>query len=130
MAERAKILTRRTEPPRATDVASWQMQMRSAMFESLDPDAIRAIVAGLVSKAKAGDMAAARLILSYAVGSPVVQVNHAHGVVPGPTDGPAPLPTRPSEGLPGSDLRIVDLQRRAALGQAMDDPRDRALGLE
>lgn len=121
MAEKAKILTNRPAPPSAQAMVSWQAQMRQAMFEALGPDDVRAIVSGLVDKAKKGDLAAARMVLNYAVGSATVNVKNA--VITN-----APLPGGPSQGAPGSTLRFSDMERRAALGQPLVDPRDKGFG--
>jgi hypothetical protein len=99
-------------------VVSWQLSLRQAMFEALDADSVREIVRKLVERAKDGDLAAARLVLNYAVGGATVKVNNAVIVTN------APLPSAPSEGLPGSDLRFSDMARRAERGQPLVDPRD------
>jgi hypothetical protein len=128
MAERAKLLTRdqddRPRAPQPSTIASWQAQMRRAMFEALDEDAVRDIVAGLVEKARKGDLAAARLVLTYAIGSPTVVVKNATISA----QAPPPLPQPPSKAAPGSDLRMVDMGRRAAAGLPLHDPRDRGHG--
>lgn len=119
LAENSPI--RRVSPPDPSSVQSWQLSLRQAMFEALDPDSVREIVRTLVAKAKAGDLAAARLVLSYAVGGTTVQVKHAVIVN---NNEPPPLPTAPSRGLPGTDLKLVDMAARAERGLPACDPRD------
>lgn len=128
MPERARpLLTRNPPPPPdAQSVQSWQAQMRRAVFEALDQDAIRDVVGAMVDKAKKGDIQAARLLLTYAVGSPTVHVKNAV-IVP---DQPAPLPTPPSKATPGTELRMVDLATRAERGLPLHDPRDAGFGDE
>ena len=121
-----KLLTKKA-PADARAVHSWQSQMREAVFEALDAQAIRDVVGAMVEKAKKGDIQAARLLLAYAVGSPTVHVKNAVIQVPDrdPEGYPAtPLPTAPSKGLPRTDLKFADMQRRAANGQPLADPRD------
>jgi hypothetical protein len=99
------------------------------MFEALDEGAIREIVEALVAKAKAGDLPAARLLLTYAVGQPGVTVRGNAVIVQGGgqarTDaGLEPLPSRPTLAIPGSDSKAEVMARRAANGQPLCDPRD------
>ena len=44
--------------------------LRAALLRALDEDAIQMIAVALVNEAKTGDVAAAKLLLSYAVGQP------------------------------------------------------------
>lgn len=106
--------------PDKGSVASWQAQMRQAMFEALDQDAIREVVAAMLDRAKKGDIQAARLLLTYAVGSPTVNVKNAVFV-----DGQrAPLPSPPTRALPRTNGKLEALGRRAANGNPLFDPRD------
>ena len=130
MPEKAKPLLTRRPPPDAQTVQSWQAQMRQAVFEALDQDAIRDVVGAMVEKAKKGDIQAARLLLTYAVGSPTVHVKNAvimpsHDAEGYPT---APLPAPPSKAPPGSSLRMVDMAARAERGAPLVDPRDAGFG--
>lgn len=45
-------------------------ELRKAFYDAVTADDLSAIAAVVVDKAKAGDLAAAKLILAYAVGSP------------------------------------------------------------
>lgn len=45
-------------------------ELRSALFAAVSADDLRAVVAAMLSQAKRGDVAAAKLILSYTVGKP------------------------------------------------------------
>lgn len=123
-----RLLAKKTPPPDARTVQSWQSQMRQAVFEALDADAIRDVVGAMVEKAKKGDIQAARLLLTYAVGSPTVHVKNA--VIVQEQDAmtsAVPLPAVPSRGLPRTDLKFVDMEKRAANGQPIFDPRDVSL---
>jgi hypothetical protein len=53
--------------PHAAQVA----ELRSALFVELTPERLRRVVNGLVQAAEAGQVAAARLVLEYALGKPV-----------------------------------------------------------
>jgi hypothetical protein len=103
------------------EIQDWQATLRQALFEALDSDAVRDVVTALVEKAKKGDIQAARLLLTYAVGTPNVSVKNAV-IVNGET---AALPTRPARSLPGTTDRLDDYARRARNGQPMFDRRDR-----
>lgn len=52
------------------DIATWQSKMRSVVLETVNEDAIREVLAAVLAKAKDGNLQAARLILSYAIGNP------------------------------------------------------------
>lgn len=52
------------------DIPSWQAKMRSVFMGSVGESEIESIVDAVVQKAKLGDLQAARLLLSYAIGSP------------------------------------------------------------
>jgi hypothetical protein len=45
--------------------------LKSALYEALTAEEIAAVVQAMLEKARGGDVAAARLILGYAVGKPV-----------------------------------------------------------
>ncbi len=51
------------------------LAVRRALFHSLTENDLRRIVDRLVEKARAGDLAAARLLLAYAIGSPAAAVD-------------------------------------------------------
>jgi hypothetical protein len=112
------------QPPTREDMVSWQSSMRQAFFEGVTEDDIRAIVGKLVADAKGGDKAAARIILSYAVGNPQVSVKQAV-IVTDPAPLPAPLPKAPAKSLPGTAARVEDMAKRASRGQEIFDRRDR-----
>jgi len=46
-------------------------RLRSTLLESVSDDDLKAIVQAVVGKAKAGDMAAVRVVLDYCVGKPL-----------------------------------------------------------
>jgi hypothetical protein len=76
-----------------------------------------------VEKAKKGDIQAAKLILTYAVGNPTVNVRNAV-IVPGGSQartdaGLAPLPPARTEALPGTEDKFAVLTRRARNGQPL-----------
>jgi hypothetical protein len=48
--------------------------MRQAVLDAVSEDDVRAIMAALVGQAKGGDVAAARVVLQYAVGKPAAAV--------------------------------------------------------
>ena len=115
-------LPRRVEAPAREAFTDWQARMRRAFFEAVSEDDMREIVEGLVKKAKSGDLAAIRMLMSYGIGSPNVQVKNAVIVQEGGRL--APLPAAPSKVLPGIEKLDV-LAHRAAAGQALFDPRDK-----
>jgi hypothetical protein len=49
--------------------------LRCAMVRRLKPEHVEAITDALIEKAKAGDVPAARLVLSYGIGRPTEAVN-------------------------------------------------------
>jgi hypothetical protein len=89
------------------DVNSWQARMRAAVLQSVGTDDIRDIMAAIVQKAKKGDLQAARLVLSYAVGNP------PRGDGDPITDGRTDAPTG---ARPGSSAKLDVLARRVANG--------------
>jgi len=88
-------------PARQPDIIGWQAQMCDVVLEEINADAMRDVIRAMVEKAKGGDLPAARLILSYAVGSP----GRRDREDPGPT--PA---------MAGSNEKIEVLARRRAAG--------------
>lgn len=52
------------------DIASWQARMRAAVLDVVDESAVRDVLKAIIERAKNGDIQAARMILSYAVGNP------------------------------------------------------------
>jgi hypothetical protein len=125
--------------PSHQEVIDWQAQLRRALFEALDANVIREVVGAMVEKAKKGDIAAARLVLTYAVGNPTVNVKNAvfmggnghagvgpgAGLNPSPNPNPAPLPAAPTRALPGTPEKFDVLANRAQGGKALFDSRDR-----
>lgn len=110
-------------PPRKmNEFTDWQTRMRTAFFEAVSEDDMRQIVESLVAKAKAGDMAAIRMLLSYGIGSPTVKVQNA--VIMNDPKPLAPLPIAPAKVLPGA-AKLDVFAQRAANGQALFDPRDK-----
>jgi hypothetical protein len=93
----------RVGPATGADIQSWQAKMRSVVLDVIDEDEVRAVLEAMLVKAKGGDLAAARLVLSYAVGSP--QQRAADG---GPTGARA-----------GTNGKLDVLAHRAALGVAL-----------
>lgn len=92
----------------AVDVSSWQARMRAAVLQSVGTDDIRDIMAAIVQKAKKGDLQAARLVLSYAVGNPPRGDSD-----PIEVDGRADVPTGARA---GSSAKLDVLARRVANG--------------
>jgi len=45
-------------------------ELRATLFEVLTPDRLRGVLEAMIAAAEAGDTAAGRLILSYALGTP------------------------------------------------------------
>jgi hypothetical protein len=88
-----------------------------AVLESITTDDIRTILRAIVKRAGEGDLQAARLILSYAVGNPATVERG------GPASEPAPTEVRP-----GSRQKIEILARRYANGQELHAPGDNHLG--
>lgn len=98
------------EPSRAapSDIANWQAEMRAAFLDSIDTHAIREIVGAVAERAKKGDLAAARLILSYAIGNAP-----RAGIEPAEPDR---APGSPTLAPAGSREKIEVLARRVASG--------------
>jgi hypothetical protein len=114
-------------PPTRADMAGWQDRMRQSFFEGVGVDDMREIVAGLVEKAKKGDLAAVKILLAYGIGSPNVSVTATNAVVAVGGREPAPLPAPPSVTLPGTAARVDDMARRVANGQALFSGKDRKI---
>lgn len=55
--------------PHAARVA----ELRTALFEELTADKLRAVIGAVIAAAVGGDVPAARLVLSYALGEPVAE---------------------------------------------------------
>jgi len=68
-------------PATQADVQSWQARMRAVVLDTIDEGEIREILRAVMAEAKKGDLQAARLILSYAVGNSATQAS----AVPAPT---------------------------------------------
>lgn len=67
------------EIARAADIASWQAKMRAVVLETIDEDEVKDVLRAVLAQAKKGDLQAARLILSYAVGNPPRREPEGHG---------------------------------------------------
>lgn len=46
-------------------------ELRSALYRAIGPDDVAAIIQSLLAAARKGDVAAAKLVLAYAIGEPV-----------------------------------------------------------
>jgi len=88
-------------PARQPDIIGWQAQMCDIVLEEINGDAMRQVIRAMVAKAKGGDLPAARLILSYAVGSPGRRDPEERG---------------PTPAVAGSNEKIEVLARRRAAG--------------
>lgn len=87
----SKPLSVRPDP---IPTGEWMARLRAAMFNAVTERDMQELVASLLEKAKKGDLGAARLLLSYVVGSPNLQIENAV-VVAGPHAGvPLTLPER------------------------------------
>jgi ribosomal protein L17 len=89
------------------DISSWQARMRAAVVQSVGAEEIRDIMEAIVAKAKKGDLQAARLVLSYAVGNPPrgdsdQVIDHGPGVS--------------TDARPGTPAKLDVLARRFANG--------------
>lgn len=99
-------------------VVEWQAKLRAAFMAELTGDDVRQIVRAQIDAAKEGNQAAARLVLSYGVGSPSVPIElppeptrakWAEPVVP-------PKPERlPSNATVAADIKQIRDSRIATL---------------
>lgn len=115
---------KRPAPPNKETVADWQVRMRQAFLANVDEACIADVVKAMVEKARKGDLAAARLLLTYAIGSPTVMVENA--LIVGGSAGldPTPRATMP----PGTPEKIDLMSERAKRGLPLTDPRDAGYG--
>jgi hypothetical protein len=89
-------------PATTCDIISWQAKLTAIVLETIDEEEIREVLKAILKKAKEGDLAAARLILGYAVGSP-------------PKRGRDPVDA-PTASRPGSNAKLDVLAYRQAHG--------------
>jgi hypothetical protein len=68
--ERGRFLRGCKPGPGAPRLASAQNRFRRALLDAITAEDVQGIAATLVGMAKAGDTAAAKLVLAYALGSP------------------------------------------------------------
>jgi hypothetical protein len=115
-------MARKTVGPSPVDVASWMTRLRTALFENVSEDDIAEIARSLVAKAKAGDLAATRLLMSYVMGGAGMNIKQAVIVQGQPM---SPLPAAPTVSLPHTPEKLDVMARRAAAGQPLCDPRDK-----
>ncbi len=101
--------------------------LRQAMLEEVTPGDLKAILRALIDTARLGDLAAARLVLAYAIGKPDKAVDpdtvDLHELQP-----PAGLPARPpaqqyalASEILGTTVPAVEETAAADLGQATLD---------
>lgn len=116
-------------PPTGSEIAQWMARLRSALFEAVTEDDIREIAEGLVRKAKGGDLAAAKLLMTYVLGSGSNVTNIRQAVVVQEHGGSlAPLPAPPVRMLPGTGEKVDAMARRAERGQELFHAKDRKIG--
>lgn len=108
------MLPNRSQRPTAETVLDWQTRMRMAFIEGLGEADMKEVVKGLVNQAKAGDMAAIRMVLSYAVGTPSARGADSCEELP-----PAPIPKVISKALPRTPEKLTAFAKRAANGEAL-----------
>lgn len=92
----------------SADIATWQARMRAAVLNTVDETVVRDVLLAVVERAKSGDIQAARMVLSYAVGNP-------------PKDDRAEGPTRAK---PGSRAKLDTLAYRHLNGTPLHHPDD------
>jgi hypothetical protein len=93
--------------PHARKVGS----LRSAILMALDADTVSRIVAKLVAKAEAGDLAAARFVLRTCLGSPPVEPD-------GDPKPPVPAPPNAARAIPADrGRRCLSIRVAATLAQ-------------
>lgn len=63
-----KLADAKQQTPAVSGVGAWAEQLRQAAFDAVRPEDVTAIMATFVQKAKAGDPAAAKLVLNYLTG--------------------------------------------------------------
>ena len=94
---RAPVVVPRVVAP---EVADWQYQNRDKFMRVFTPAALADVYEALLAKARAGDMTAIKLVLSYGVGNP-----------------PQSPPQEPTEAEPGSDDKVLEMAGRAGRGE-------------
>jgi hypothetical protein len=52
------------------EIGGWMAEMRAAVFDGIRPGDIAAITAGIVAKARGGDLKAAEFLFRYVIGAP------------------------------------------------------------
>ena len=98
------------------DIATWQAKLRAVVLDVVTEDEIRDVMKAVLARAKAGDLAAARMILAYAIGNPPKR---------DPEPGDAATRARP-----GSRAKVEALAYRHANGVDLHHPRDAAFSEE
>jgi hypothetical protein len=70
-----KLSEARALTPAPTGIGAWAEKLRQAAFDAVKESDMTELMAGLLAKAKAGDLAAAKLVLGYLTGggAPKVQ---------------------------------------------------------
>jgi hypothetical protein len=110
--------------PAIENVIDWQTRMRMAFIHGLSEADMTDVVRSLVKRAKEGDMAAIRMVLTYAVGTPTgAQRADTCEELP-----PAPVPRAATKALPKTPDKLSALAARAAKGEALFHPRDARYG--
>lgn len=104
--------------PEADDrqkVGDWMLTLRAALFDAVSENDMRDIAKALVRKAKDGDMQAVRMLFSYVIGAPNVNVENAVIVAGGRSPDSLPL---------DRNDRVAAMAERARLGlELADKPR-------
>ena len=95
---------------------SFMGRMRFALLTAVTEEDMTDLVRSLMTRAKSGDMGAAKLLLQYIVGSPNVSVENA-----------VFAQSPPVTAVPGSSQKIDAMRRRAAMGAPLDHPGDRCV---
>jgi len=76
MGNSLKLSEARQATPAVSGVGAWAEKLRKAAFDAVSTEDMTALMQGLLKKAQAGDLAAAKLVLTYLTGggAPQVQV--------------------------------------------------------
>ncbi len=64
-------------PQTTNDIGDWMQKMRQSLFNAVTENDIQEIAAGLVKRAKAGDLGATKMLFTYVLGSGTINVKQA-----------------------------------------------------
>ena len=102
-----------------TGVVAWQENLRQAMYDAVTPGDVKEIVAGLVTRAKAGDAKAIQMVFDYVLAAKSqIKIENSQVVIGRPKG------RKKTAALQGTSEKLDVMRDRARNGQALFHSRD------